>query len=368
MKKNKTYLFYFGHPAQFLFAKNTMRRLQEDNNRVIILIKSKDVLEDLVKSEGFQYKNILNHKRGNSKFSIAFSLLKRMLKIFPLLYKYKPDVMVSTDASTALLGKLLSIKNISITEDDYSIVKQLAKLSYPYTDSILCPQVTDVGSYSAKKIGYPGYMKMAYLHPNFFHPNVEILTKYNLNKPFILIRLAQLNAFHDKGIEGMTPQLIHQIIKIAKSKNKEVYMSIEGEVPKEFQPYTLKIEPADIHHILYATDLFISDSQSMTVEAAILGVPSIRYSSFVGEISVLEELEHKYNLTKGVKINPKELIAELQAYLDDEDLQEKMKSRKEKMLSEKINVTDFLYWLLSDYDTNKQKAKQKPEIFNQFLN
>jgi predicted glycosyltransferase len=54
------------------------------------------------------------------------------------------------------------------------------------------------------------------------------------------------------------------------------------------------------------SSLLISDSQSMSVEAAMLGVPSLRYSSFAGKISVLEELEHKYNLTYGIQIGKEE--------------------------------------------------------------
>ncbi len=57
-----------------------------------------------------------------------------------------------------------------------------------------------------------------------------------------------------------------------------------------------------MHHVLSFASLLICDSQSMSVEAAMLGVPSLRYSSFSGRISVLEELEHQYGLTYG--INP----------------------------------------------------------------
>ena len=39
--------------------------------------------------------------------------------------------------------------------------------------------------------------------------------------------------------------------------------------------------------------MLVCDSQSMTVEAAILGIPSIRYSDFSGRIGVLEELEKR---------------------------------------------------------------------------
>ena len=42
-------LIYIGHPAQFLFFKNFIKQEKQKGNEVIVLIKSKDVLEDLIK-------------------------------------------------------------------------------------------------------------------------------------------------------------------------------------------------------------------------------------------------------------------------------------------------------------------------------
>ena len=43
--------------------------------------------------------------------------------------------------------------------------------------------------------------------------------------------------------------------------------------------------------------MFIGDSQTMTSEAAVLGVPSLRCNSFAGRISYINEQEFKYGLT-----------------------------------------------------------------------
>ena len=74
--------------------------------------------------------------------------------------------------------------------------------------------------------------------------------------------------------------------------------------------YRLKINPLDIHHVITFASLYIGDSQSMAVEAAMLGVPSIRFNDFAGKISVLEELEHKYGLTYGIKTDQPERLFE----------------------------------------------------------
>jgi len=97
-------LFYFGHPAQYLFLRETIRRLISKSFQVKILIKTKDVLENLLIDDGFEYTNILPQERGKSKLAIAFSLLKRNLALLPILLSFKPNLIIGTDASIAQMG------------------------------------------------------------------------------------------------------------------------------------------------------------------------------------------------------------------------------------------------------------------------
>lgn len=359
-------LVYFGHPAQYLFLRESIRRLSK-NNKVTILIKTKDVLEKLIKNDGFNYINILQKERGKSKISIAFSLLKRNIKIFPILLKIKPDLLIGGDPSIAQLGKLLNIKRITITEDDYSVIKTLARLTFPFTETILCPDVCSVGKWKSKKIGYCGYMKLAYLHPNVFNPRSSVLKKYSFDNKFVLIRLAKLTAHHDFGIKGIDSKLLDTIITIIEDKNYKVYISAEDVIDHKYQKYLLEIEPSDMHHVLAMSSLLISDSQSMSVEAAMLGVPSLRYSSFAGRISVLEELEHKYNLTFGIQIGKEnELLNKLNLLMNMANLTSEFQSRRKKMLSEKIDVTAFTVWFTENYPESLSIMKENRDFQHNF--
>ncbi|MDX1652423.1 MAG: DUF354 domain-containing protein [Brumimicrobium sp.] len=367
MKKKKI-LFYFGHPAQYLFLRNTILTLQK-NNDLIILIKTKDVLEDLIKKDGIPYKNILKKRRRNSRFSIFLSLIIRIFKIGGITLIQKPSMLISQDASTAFVGKILFKKTICITEDDFEVLKPLSNITYPVVDTILCPVVCNVGKYDFKKVGYEGYMKLGHLHPEVFRPDKTILTKYKLPEKYALIRLSQLNAYHDKNIEGLNNEILKEIIETIEQKGINVLISSENLMINEgFENFMLKIHPADMHHILCFAQLLISDSQSMSVEASILGVPSIRYSSFVGRISVLEELEHKYKLTFGVQIDEKNKIFELlDIILNEESSPDLYLTRRNKMLEEKINVTAFLNWFLELYPESNAIMLKNPDYQLRFI-
>ena len=92
----------------------------------------------------------------------------------------------------------------------------------------------------------------------------------------------------------------------------------------------------------------------MAVEAAMLGTPNARINSYSGKISVLEELEHQYQLTFGIHSKEESTILEtIKQLISDNQLQQKFQTRRQKMLSEKIDVTPWLIELFSK-ETKKQ--------------
>jgi uncharacterized protein len=356
-------LFYFGHPAQYLFARKTIQQLIANNHKIKIIIKTKDVLETLLENDGLEYENILPNERGKSKVSIAFSLIKRNIILLPIILKFSADLLVGTDATIAQLGRLLGVHRVTILEDDYNIIKSLAKITYPLTETILCPTVCEVGKWDEKKIGYAGYMKLGYLHPNVFKFNQNIVDKYELLNKYVIIRLAKLTAHHDFGISGINNILLDRLINMLEKESLQILISTEGLIDDKYNKYILKINPNDIHHILSNSHLLISDSQSMSVEASVLGVPSLRLSDFAGKISVLEELENKYNLTFGISPNDIEkLFSKLTKLLSIDDLKKEFMNRRDIMLQDKIDVSSFFTWFLENYPASVEVMKENPEF------
>ena len=351
-------LFYFGHPAQYLFARETIKQLIKKKHQVKIVIKTKDVLENLLKYDGLEYENIMPHVRGNSKLSIALSLIKRNLILFPKVLKFKPNLMIGTDATIAQLGRLLNIHRVTILEDDYEVIKTLADITYPFTETIFCPNVCRVGKWNEKKIGYDGYMKLGYLHPSIFISNKEIVEKYVPSPTYAIIRLAKLTAHHDFNASGITNILLDRLICSLEENSFTVLLSTEDTIDDKYHKYLLNIEPSDMHHILDHASLLICDSQSMSVEASILGVPSLRVSSFAGKISVLDELEHKYKLTFGINPSEKEkLFSKLDELYSIKNIKDEFKKRRDIMMEDKINVSTFFTWFIENYPKSREVIK-----------
>ena len=363
----KRILVYIGHPAQYHFFKHSIKKLRDDGNEVRILIKTKDILEELLKEDGQVFRNIQETIRKNTKYGILSASLKRTWAVYKEARKFKADILVGTDSSIAQAGWLLRKPAITTLEDDVEIIMNLARLTYPFATCILVPNVCRVGKWEKKKIGYAGYMKLAYLHPNYFKPSKCVVEKYEIDGKFILIRLAKLSAHHDAGIKGLNKVLVDNIISCAENRGLRVFISSETDIDERLHKYQLKIKHTDIHHVMAFASLLISDSQSMSVEAAMLGVPNLRFSDFSGRISVLEELENVYGLTIGVKTNePKRLIDETEKLLAMHDVKELFEEKRQRMLKDKIDVTAFLTWFIEEFPKSRKMMQESPDYQYRF--
>lgn len=352
-------LIYVGHPAQLYFFKNAIKYFKDNKHDIFLVIKSKDVLENLVKKFGFEYNNILSEGRKESRIGIIWGLIKRDIRLLKIAFFYKPDILLGSDASLAHVGFLINKPVITTSEDDYTVIPYLAKLTYPFTSHIVTPEVCDVGKWYRKKVGYNGYMKLAYLHPKYF--NSGSFAEINNDSNKILIRTSKLNAHHDFRINGLDLGLIKEIIS-RYGKTHEIFISSEYVINSSLKSYLLRISPEKIHQFLLKCKLLISDSQSMSMEAAMLGIPSIRFSDFAGKISVLEELEHKYKLTYGFKSSETELLFDkLDKLLKTENLREVFEARRQKMLKDKIDITAFMVWLIENYPDSIKIMKENPD-------
>lgn len=343
-----------GHPAHFHLMKNTIIALKKNGHEVKILIKKKDVLEDLLNDAHMEYTNVFSKERSNTKLGMIWALSRRLIAKLNICLKFKPDILMGTSAEFGFVSKLLKIPFVNLNEDDAHVAPLYAKTTYPYSSAILCPVSCNCGKWENKATKYPSFHELAYLHPNQFTPSREIANKYiDTNQPFVIIRFAKLNAHHDTGIAGIdnntAEQLVNAILPIA-----NVFISSERPLPPNLEKYRGKISPLDIHHVMAFAKLYIGDSQTMAAESAVLGVPFIRFNDFIGKIGIFIELEEKYTLGYGIMTNnKKQLISTTLDILNMPNSQQLFQERRAEMLKEKIDLVPFLVNFIENYPKTK---------------
>jgi len=339
----KSYLFFFVHPAKFHLFKNTINRLIETGNRVDILIISKDVLEELIKDEGWKYKNLFPKGRKikflPSKLVALFSALFTVLKLFwYLLFKKRYDKFI-TDDILVVPGYFLKVPTYFFLDNDYQTLS-FGKYLLPFASKIIAPISTDVEKFNDKKISFKGNKAIAHLTPKYFTPNEKIVS--SITKPFYLLRVAELNAVHDDdNNKGIVDESLEKIINLL-SDYGQILISAERKLPPRYEKYRLKINPKEISHYMNYATMVITDSGTMATEAAVLGVPNILLNNLADKCGVHRELKDKFDLQYYYD-NFEDVYNKVSELLSEDKLKEKWEKKKNLFIDYIDDFPELLY-------------------------
>lgn len=384
-------LIQLSHPAHFHLYKNVAKNLMNDGHQVFIIIKTKDILEDLLKEAGLPYYNILHHAHRKSKMGVLYDMLLRDWRILWFCKKNNIHLLTGSTPEVAHVSWLLGKYSVNTGEDDMAVVPAFAKVAGVFLQSFISPIVCDSGNLEYKSVHYPSYHELAYLHPNHFTPNKIIVDNYGIDTstPYFILRFASLKAHHDDGIKGINTEVAQRLIDIL-SPHGRIYITSERPLEPQFEQYRIHINPLDMHHVMAFASLYIGDSQTMAAEAGVLGVPFVRFNDFVGRIGYLRELEDVYQLGYGIHATPLHddspirkadgsvqpsgvdaLYATIEKILKltPEQRHAIYDARRQKMLSEKIDCAKFLTWFIENYPKSVAEAKDKKsddEFWNKF--
>lgn len=369
MIKRKSILFFLVHPAKFNFHREQINELRTRGHRVDVVITNKDILENLVREEGWPYVNIFPEGRKipgiHVYLAAAISLGRTIWRLLKYVRGKKYDLFIG-DALT-YVGRLKGVPSFYPTDNP---IKQVPEQSVflATCNHIVAPKINDLGIFQRKVITYDGYKALAHLHPNRFKPDISRLENGLRNGvPFFLIRCVKFRATHDINKSGITDDVLMRLVRVLEPKGR-VLISSERVLPPALDRYRINIEKRDIGHYMYFTRLFIGDSTTMCAEAAVLGTPSVEFDNYWEDIEQMIELNKKYALTCGFKPTETEAffqkIDELLAL--GSDLERVFQERSKKLLSDKIDVSAFLVWLFENYPDSLSILQKDPDYQYRF--
>ena len=358
-------LIDINHPAHVHLFRNVYAMLVEHGNNVIVVVKEIPSAMKLLDLYGIPYINI--GKKDDNIMKKGLDQLvydKRLLKI---VREQHVDLGLGSSINLPHVSKLSKMKSIILDDDDDEVEPLFTRFGHPFADTILSPVGTP--RKSKKTIYVNAYHELAYLHPNRFKPNMDVLNDVGvkMGDPYFVLRFNAFKAHHDVGVVGLTIENKRRLVDYLESKGK-VFITTERDIDDEFKKYQLKVSPEKAHSLIYYATMLVGDSQTMTSEAAVLGTPAIRCNTFVGRIHYLEEEEHKYKLTYGFRPEQAELMFQkIDELLSIPNLKEIWQIRREKMLSEKIDYTRFLSWFVENYPESKKIMKENPDCQWKFI-
>lgn len=347
-------------PAQIHFYKNIAKKIISDGNNVYLLLRAQGEGRDIAKELGISYYpySLESNKLNSSQLSKMLSMPLDILRAYGYLKNLDIDLITGFGLYDAYTSFLLRIPSIIFTDDEPERVSRSANAIfnsyYPFIDALITPSSFRC-DYGEKHYKINSYKELSYLHPKYYHPNDDIykILKLNRNEPFVLLRFNSFKAFHDFYITGFSEK---DKIKLVKNMEKyaHVFISNEGESSPELKNYQIEIPKSRIHDALYYANLFVTDTATMATEAAILGTPTIRCNSLVGEndLGNFIELENKFKLICNFKY-PKMAIEKANELIRIPNLKESWRLRSDILIKEKIDINEFFYKFLSNYPKSK---------------
>lgn len=336
----KTVALMPSHPSQ-LWMLLAVARVLESEMRVVWILRDKDVLIRVADELGLRYQRL--SKAGRGMVGNALELAVNVFRCIRFGRRFGIDLWITQYAAGNLAARVTGKKSLCYNDDDIDAVPIACWLAYLPAHRIITPAVTRVGRFEYKRTTYRGTHELFYLHPKRFTPDPGIRGELGLGQKerFALIRLVSLQAHHDRGIRGMSLQLVERILELFEGRVR-IFVSAEGKLPEPLDRRRLPVKPSRVHHVLAFAEFFIGDSQSMTAEAGVLGTPAFRISDFVGRLSYLEMLE-EYGLAFGFKPGDSDgLLAKLREVTFDENAKTRFQEQRDRLLEEMDDPVEAL--------------------------
>lgn len=362
-------LFFLVHPAKFHQTRNTINTLKEAGYIIDIIIIGRDILEELVSNEGWEYKIIFSKGRRINWLHIWISagifLALTILKLYKLTSIRKYDLFITDDCLT-FVGRIRKTPSVFLTDDDLSAVPE-SRILMATANYILAPDICDLGKYNNKKWGYWGYKSLFHLHPNIFTPDMDKINHDLKNTVYFFIRCVSVTSTHDVGKRGISDDVLRKLIIILKDHGGVVINS-ERELPKDLLSYVLDIHKNDISHYVYYSKIFISDSTTMCAEASVMGVPSIEFDDWFYDFNQYLELNGKYQLLYGFANSEEQrMYAKIHELLAIRDLRSVFETRRLKLFTEKIDASAFFIWMIKNYPLSSEQYFNNKSVQSRFI-
>ena len=350
------------HPAHVHFFKNFIWEMEKKGCEFFISSRDKEVALHLLDAYRFDYYN-----RGEGYTGLAgktYGIVKNDWGLYRKAKRFKPDIFLGLhNTYTAHVSRLLSKPSITFTDTEHAKLANL--ITFPFTDVIATPTcfLNDLGE---KHVRYDGFHELAYLHPKRFTPDKTVLSELGVdeNDKYYLIRFVSWGASHDVSQRGLRVRDKQCLIDELRKKGL-VFISSESKLPKEFEEYRISIKPERIHDVLYYADMFIGEGGTMATEAALLGTPSIYFSSLVGTMGNFIELKENGLVHSFSDFG--NMMDKIVSILDEGHSKRVWGKKRAQFIKGKVDVTAFMTWFVEDYPESFQIMKNDPSYQKRFF-
>lgn len=328
-----------GHPAHVYLFRYVVSDLKSRGHTVSIAAVEKESTLELLRRLELPYDRL-----GRNMPNLVSKALDLPIKDFRFaryISRIRPDLVASVSSPySAQACKALSVPHIAFT--DTEVARIILRLTVPFSEVVCTPDCFEL-DLGPKQLRYRGYHELAYLHPKRFKPDPGVLRSIGVRAgdPLVVVRLSSWNSSHDlddKGRARSSDRELPRILSLLSNYARVVISSERG-----LSPHLGRLEATipleEIHSLLYYASLYMGEGATMASESGVLGTPWV----FVSPQSrgYLNDQQNTYGLGFCVRSWEAGLKQAL-AILSDSDSKAKWVERRNRLLRDKIDVTEFI--------------------------
>lgn len=326
------------HPAHVHFFRNAIQHWKARGDDVLVMSREKECANHLLHAYDIPFTSI--SKIGANKCQLIAEMLQRDWRMWHACRAFRPDILTGIMGVTiAQVGKL--IRKPAVVFYDTENASMTNRFVYPLAHSVCTPDCYQ-GPVQGNHVTYPGYHELAYLHPNRFKPDPEVVQSGGIDptQPFFILRLVSWQASHDLGEAGLENKILQAMVERLKPHG-QILISSEKPLPHDFEPMRFNCPPEKMHHFLAFANMLIGESATMASEAAVLGTPAF-FISDTGR-GYTDEEEKRYGIVFNFKRHETDRIFnKLDELLAKPNIRASFIPQHRKLLHDKIDTTEWI--------------------------
>lgn len=335
-------LIDIGHPGHVHLLHGVAEELKRHGHTLFYSVRNIPIAKRLMTHYGMIPYIDLGDKK-DSLLGKAQTILQQDIQIANFIRKNHIDLGLSSGLVLSHVSKLSHMKSYVFDDDDDIVEPLSVKFEHPLSDVVFTPDC--IRRKTKQAVYYAGTHELAYLHPKRFTPDLTVLQHAGIqpDERFFIMRFVALKGHHDVGQQGLTLEQKKALVELLKPHGRVIITS-ERAIEPEFEQYRLPVPPEEIHSLMAYSAMFLGDSQTMTSEAAVLGVPALKCNTFAGRLSVPNMLEQRFDLCYAYQPQQfEEMYSHIERLLarDPEGLKNEWQKKRQRMLAEMIDPTEF---------------------------
>jgi predicted glycosyltransferase len=346
-------------PKQGLFFAPLHDLLREQGHSVLVTTRTYRESEQTLRRLRVKYRVVGRHG-GGTPIGKLLASGERIVKLAQLIENWKPDVAASfssVEASRVAFG--LGVPHVASNDSPHSWM--VARLTIPISAYVCSPWIFEKKTWSAfgapkgRIVTYRALDPAAWLKRH--KPDPRVLDKLGLDRerPIVVLRTEEAFASYLMGRSSDSKPVVGPVIASLLRKDRDLQIVVSTRygqqapvLRRRFRGRIIVLDQViDAASLLSYSDVFIGSGGTMTVEAALLGVPAI--SCFPGPKPLYIRYLESKGLVRTIK-SPNKISQEVLELLRDDKRRER----------QKIEGTRLLAWMEDPTQKILETVKKAP--------